>query len=637
MNPFEKSLKAVRELGLQKLLFFGLYKFGLRTGHYRRLTPTWQDSSSVNPALQTFQKAPQISKTHLQKAIEEADAIRQGRYRLFGFDFADLDLATGTSSQHWTELEQHPPEIDIKYVWEPGRFGWAIALARAYAFSEDPAYAHDFWQKTLRFLALHPPNQGHQWQSAQEVAIRLMALVFCDGVFADAPESTIENRQHLWQAVAQHAQRIPPTLVYARAQNNNHLVSEAAGLYTAGHYLAEHPQAQKWHRTGWRWLNWAFQNQIDSFGTYTQHSVNYHRVMLQLALFTEHIRRLAGDPDWPEATRTKLAEATRWLWALTDPETGQTPNLGANDGAYLFPLTSMAYHDFRPVVDAAAKAFLGHTIYDREELTEMAQWFDLTAPTLPETVQPQAADMLRIDGANSRAFLHSARFNDRPSHADQLHVDLWWRGVNVAQDPGTFQYSAAPPWENALITAHVHNTLTLDGKDQMTKASRFLWLDWAQAEVLAHEVDEQGYLRRITAEHNGYRKSGALHQRTLSKTPDGWQVTDLLQPYDNKPDEMTHNACLTWQLPDWQWHLSAAHTLQLIGPDFSFLIEIKSADKLYLFRSGHCILGEKPITAPNWGWHSPTYGKIFPSLMLIATQQGKIPLRFETIWRFDLS
>ena len=37
----------------------------------------------------------------------------------------------------------------------------------------------------------------------------------------------------------------------------------------------------------------------------------------------------------------------------TDPETGKTPNLGANDSAYIFPLTSLDQNDFRPVVDAA--------------------------------------------------------------------------------------------------------------------------------------------------------------------------------------------------------------------------------------------------------------------------------------------
>ena len=35
---------------------------------------------------------------------------------------------------------------------------------------------------------------------------------------------------------------------------------------------------------------------------------------------------------------------------------------------------------------------------------------------------------------------------------DQLHLDLWWRGLNIAQDAGTYLYNADPPWDNPLVT-----------------------------------------------------------------------------------------------------------------------------------------------------------------------------------------
>jgi hypothetical protein len=81
--------------------------------------------------------------------------------------------------------------------------------------------------------------------------------------------------ERLAETIAAHAARIPPTLAYARAQNNNHLLTEAVGLYTAGAALAEHPRADYWRDLGWRWLNAALQSQIDGDGTYIQHSTNY--------------------------------------------------------------------------------------------------------------------------------------------------------------------------------------------------------------------------------------------------------------------------------------------------------------------------------------------------------------------------
>lgn len=634
MDKLTKATKTLRDLGLAKVWRYVVYQFGLRTSHYRRVTPPRWTETAGSPGLPPLASFPVVSEAQSDLAQAAADEILQGKYRPFSGDLATLDLTAGASPQHWSILERTPPEEDIKQIWEPGRFGWALTLARAYAFSGSPAYVRGFWARTQQFLAAHPPNLGRQWQSGQEVALRLMALIFCDRVFAPTPETTPGAREQLWEAIAAHARRIPPTLVYARSQNNNHLLSEAAGLYAAGLYLPKHPEAGHWRDLGWRWLNWGFQHQIGEFGIYVQHSVNYHRLMLQLALFTDHLRRAAGQPDWPAATQARLAAATRWLWALTDPETGQAPNLGANDGAYVFPLTHLPFHDFRPVVAAAGKAFLDLDIYDQISLNEMSEWFELHAAPDPEQPQPQAPDMLRVQiNASGRAFLHTGHFTDRPSHADQLHADLWWRGVNVALDPGTYAYNAPPPWDNALMTARVHNTLTLDGRDPMTRAGRFLWLDWAQAEILAYEMNDRGQITRLAAEHDGYRKLGALHQRAVEATDSGWTVTDIFLPYDDTNSAATHQARLNWTLPDWDWHWRSDRQIELAGKAFSLALTLEGIAELNLFRAGERMSGEL-APDPTWGWVSPTYGVKLPALSLVAQASGPLPLQLITRWDF---
>jgi len=633
MNRIEKSLKSLNQLGPTQTGLYALYQLGLRSGHYRRMTPSVLSGPVSAPTLGPISHFPDLPPAQVDFTLAEADAIKRGKVRLFGAEPVPLNLEVGISSQHWSELERTPAEDDLKLIWEPGRLGWAITLARAYAYSGDVTYARDFWEKTLHFLDVHPPNLGRQWQSAQEVAIRLMALVFCDRVLATSPESTLERRQRLWRAVAEHAQRIPPTLVYARAQNNNHLLSEAAGLYTAGIYLGDHPEAEKWLHLGWRWLNWGFLNQIEEFGSYVQNSVNYHRLMLQLALFADALRREAGEPDWPNPTRGRLAAATHWLWALTDSQTGRVPNLGANDGAYIFPLAAQPFDDFRPVVNAAARAFLDQSIPEFEAQGEMAAWFGLEGQPPAEERSSQAFDDLRVSGSESRAFLRTATFTDRPSHADQLHADLWWRGVNVAPDAGTFSYNAAPPWDNPLASTFVHNTLVLDRVEQMRRAGRFLWLDWAQAEVLAYEIDEEGQIIRLVGEHDGYRHLGMLHQRLLEATEDGWLVTDRVLPY-GKADTTPHNAEIRWMLPDWPWEQTAPYQLRLTGPTFSFTLTLSGVQHFALIRAGECLLGALE-PQPTWGWISPTYAVKQPALQVIGSTDGELPLKIVTEWRFN--
>ena len=81
----------------------------------------------------------------------------------------------------------------------------------------------------------------------------------------------------------------------------------------------------------------------------------------------------------------------------------------------------------------------------------------------PANFRPElpAPDALRLEGVDSWAYFRAARFEGRPAHADQLHLDLWHRGENLALDPGVYHYNADPPWTNPLDATAYHNTLTI--------------------------------------------------------------------------------------------------------------------------------------------------------------------------------
>ena len=194
-----------------------------------------------------------------------------------------------------------------------------------------------------------------------------MALAFAGQVFRSSLHTTPQRALRLSLAIAQHAQRIPPTLLYALAQNNNHLLSEATGLFTAAMVLPHHPHAPRWRALGWRWFNHGVLEQISGNGTYMQHSANYHRLILHLGLWINALCRQHGT-QLPELTLERLAAASRWLFAMVDPISGQTPNLGANDGANILPLSEQAFRDYRPVIQAAWASFLELFAFRRREM-----------------------------------------------------------------------------------------------------------------------------------------------------------------------------------------------------------------------------------------------------------------------------
>jgi len=241
--------------------------------------------------------------------------------------------------------------------------------------------------------------------SGQEVALRLMVFVWAAQIFKGSSSNTPERNAALTRSVIFHADRIIPTFVYARSQQNNHMLVEAAGLFTAGLAFAGHPSAIKWRSMGWEWLTRGLQEQIDSYGEYAQHSTNYHRLMLQVVLWTHALLRndIAEHPHgsgrsyrWPRQTNEAIIRSIHWLLALLDSDSGRAPNLGANDGAYIFPFTTCPFNDYRPVLYTAARAFLDynlpHGIWD-----EMSLWFGMSLEN------PKYVSCRAISATNSMA------------------------------------------------------------------------------------------------------------------------------------------------------------------------------------------------------------------------------------------
>jgi hypothetical protein len=261
----------------------------------------------------------------------------------------------------------------------------------------------------------------------------------------------------------------------------------------------------------------------------------------------------------------------------------------------------------------------------------------------PEDLSSQPPHILQNRVNNSWASLRVARFHSRPAHADQLHLDLWWRGLNLAQDAGTFLYNAHPPWDNSLTSSLVHNTIVIDDQEFMLRAGRFLYLDWAEAEIVASETASDGSLKNLTAQHNGYRKLDLLHRRKVIIGEDGrWEVIDRL---DGSPGSV-HTARLHWLLPDWEYKIDDTDITRFgirIQSPFGWVSLVsrlssspeiaQSTRKLEikLARAGELLYGSGHVS-PIMGWLSPTYGEKIPALSCIIEVSQSLPIELRSEW-----
>jgi len=644
LNRIRKLYLLTKEIGVSDLVSYSRYQFELRSGWLKLRTPAGGNSPKREILLEagakgnTWQQNWHNIESWSNGSLlgKESELLLIGKYRPFFNLEQPLRLTLPpTSLQHWTAYSNEYNAQDIKLTWEPARFSWSLALARAYATKKDEIYAEFFWNKVQEFITSNPVNVGPNWSSAQEVSIRMINWIITSSAFAGAPASTPDRREYLSHSIVQHLERLLPTLNYARAQHNNHLLSEALGLIIGGSFLGNSDsRAAGWLERGTREFEKAIEDQIDDTGNYSQHSANYHRMLLHLALLYETCLRKAGSTI-PKPVKDKLALATHWLLSQLEPTNGHLPNLGHNDGTLLLPFGCTDYRDHRPVAQAAAIAFLGRPCLPPGIWDELPAWLGLKTDSQEkfnlDTFTSPAIH--QVGKSQLRGTLRAVKYQNRPAHADQLHVELWWKGNNLARDAGTYLYNAPPPWQNGLDSTRVHNTVTIDSQDQMQRVSRFLWLD--QARVTWLETKAPG---SVCAVLHDYNRSGIRHQRSLACTLNGFYITDELTP--KADDAAVHNYCLHWLLPDWNWQINQdSLSLQQNLDRVELLVEarsVSSSDRLIsqdisIIRAGQTLAGQRQDEL--LGWESETYEEKHPVLSFSVTYICAGPIKITTQWK----
>lgn len=574
---------------------------------------------------------------HLRENFAPEPAVAQAEQLLTGriIYFDHLPVKTGfpphwqrnpltgreaPANRHWSQIDDFALG-DIKLIWEASRFTFVYALARAYAHTADERYPAGFWQLLENWQQHNPPQLGPNWKCGQETTFRVMAWLFGLHAFTHSPATTPERVAMLAQMVAVSGQRIEANLAYALSQQNNHGISEGVGLWTIGLLFPELKQSGRWRAKGRRVLESQATTLIDQDGAFAQHSFNYQRLMLHDYVWAIQLGQLHGQP-LSQQLKDKIGQAGRFLYQLQDEITGRLPNYGQNDGAHILPLTNCHSQDYRPVIQAIHYLTTGKRCYPAGPWDELLFWLfgpdSLAAPQEPPARRDLAAahsGYYTLRSSSGFVFTRCGPFQHRPGQADTLHLDLWWRGQNIALDPGTYSYNAPAPWNNPLAQTTYHNTITVDGQEQMKRAGKFLWLPWlkAQTTTVGKWPLAPGFNLVWQGHHNGYEALSVHYERAIGRLPDeGWLILDRLT------SPAGHDYRLHWLLGNWPYEWQGE------------LLLLHSPAGAYQLRVG-CLRPGTNETIPAQisliradpqsphGWQAPTYFQRQPALSLTLT------------------
>lgn len=585
-----KLFKIIPEMGLNWILFRIYYEFKKRSGILKRKFPpigwedikileitnydskeelisSWQEDSNFiinTDRLQDISSyLKSLSQEDKNKIIEIADKATEGKILAFHKWYADYDYPINwhlnpvenkkaPRNTHWIDIEELGSDFgDVKYIWEASRFTHFFYFIRAYLLTNDDKYAKAYWEQIEHWMENNPPEKGINWKCSQEITFRTFAWLF--GLFAfESSKHSTENRIiNLLKAINYNIKHVDKNYEFAlKAVKNNHAISEAAGMFVIGLVFPFFENSKSWFERGKKHLEKQGIKQIYKDGTYMQYSMNYHRLVVQIYSFVLSLS-VKSNINFSKKLKGRLDKSTDFLYQMQDLNTGRVPNYGSNDGALLFPFSSCDYLNYKPMINTLYYLLTGNKLYNSGKHEEELIWFCGAESLKSQVKDKKQKSTLFPEGgysvlrnSDSFAMIRCNSYKDRPGHADLLHLDLWWGNNNILCDIGTFSYNPPDKFKNYFNQTKNHNTIIVDGSNQLKKGPRFINYDWPEAKIECFvESVHYNYFQGI---HNAY--NDIIHRRGIYNIKNFYLVIDDIINNKGKSHELIQN----WNFGDYK-------------------------------------------------------------------------------------
>jgi hypothetical protein len=434
-------------------------------------------------------------------------------------------------TKHWSKIEDFSKQAgDIKYVWEKSRFSFLYAIIRYdYHFSKD--CSEIVFKEILSWIDHNPINCGPNYRCSQEISLRILNWIFALYYYKNSNALTDAVFEKIIYNIYWQIKHVYSNINFSRiAVRNNHAITETMGLYLSGMLFPFFPEAAKWKLEGKKWFEQEVAYQVYPDGTFLQFSMNYHRVVIQLLTWGIRLSEL-NDESLDKVVKDRADASLRFLYNCMNLQDGHLPNYGANDGALFFPLNDRDFRDYRPQLHALS------AVLDKGKIDENNEdqfWYGI--PEKEKEMLPIQHGMLSYpDGGfywlrdeDTLSFIRCGNHKDRPSQADNLHLDLWADGRNILGDSGSYKYNADGNDLRYFFGTLSHNSVMLGDFDQMKKGGRFIWYYWTQAIKAGWKEYEDYY--EFNGSIRAYQQvdTNIVHSRTVRKYKGKWkwEVTD---------------------------------------------------------------------------------------------------------------
>ena len=571
LEKLKNSINLVTNMGTRYTIFRVKHEFLKRSGILKKQFP-------VNPAFKRYisleewkgqsskfffdsKETLSFNPTPNEAIKDNFENIAAGKFLLFNSILVDLgkdfDWVTNpdtghkyNKNKHWTEIADFSPSAgDIKYVWEKSRFSYLYDIIRYdYHFKKDCAEL--VFGAILSWINANPINCGPNYRCSQEISLRILNWTFALHYYKNSTYLTDQVFDQMQFAIYWQIDHVLKNIDFSRiAVRNNHAITETLTMYLVGLLYPTLPNAAKLKTLGKKWFEEEVAYQIYEDGTFLQFSMNYHRVVVQLLTWAITLSE-KNNERFNDTVYDRARKSVHFLGTCTVPENGWLPNYGNNDGALFFKLNNAHFRDYRQQLQALANAL--QINLGQNEIAEDSLWMGHDC-AYKEQWQPSLGTHSFLKGGyfiiretDTLTFIRCGNQKDRPHQADNLHLDIWYKGENVLLDAGSYKYNTDEATLRYFSGTASHNTVMLGNHDQMLKGSRFIWYYWSHCKNVSIKEENGiftfcGEIRAFT-----YLNKNISHKRTVTKVKGEavWQIMDVVL---NKPNTLVLKQI--WHMP----------------------------------------------------------------------------------------
>jgi hypothetical protein len=446
-------------------------------------------------------------------------------------------------NKHWTEVNDFDPKVgDIKYVWEKSRFSFIYLTIRADIKNKTDSSEYII-SEIINWIDRNPINQGPNYKCSQEISLRIINWTYALQFYRDSESLNEERFNKILHVIYWQIKHVYSNINFSRiAVRNNHAITETLLLYISSLIYPFFPESSEWKIKGKKWFEQEIKYQIYTDGTYLQFSMNYHRVVVQLLNLSFIISKIYNE-EFNEVIYQRAYQSLNFLYQQQDLSHGRLPNYGANDGALFFPITSCEFRDFRPSLNTLHILLTGKKLYESGAWEEEYHFFanDIVLKQYPIVQKKLGWNRFDIGGyyilneLDTMTFIRCGNHKDRPSQADNLHIDVWYKSDNIMHDAGSYKYNTNRENLNYFFGTESHNTIKIGQHNQMLKGQRFIWYYWTNR--LSVSITENSNSYEFIGEISAFRflNKNIKHRRqiTKSKNTPKWQVYDCISGLPN--------------------------------------------------------------------------------------------------------